>query len=183
VACRSSSAALSRRHGLRYAGDRNDASAWFDRLAGLATAGLAERSIWLGDFIKARALADKAWKLASHLRYERDFIIATLLQGRVALGLGDLTRADERLHHALTRTRAVNVVEYELPTLISIAELKLAQGRPEETRTCLDDVWDSAERGRYPLDLADAYNVLADIELAAGAEPQAAQRCALSSDS
>jgi tetratricopeptide (TPR) repeat protein len=135
---------------------------------GLATAYLAERSIWHGDLIKARALADKAWGLATHQRFERDFIRSALTQGRVALGLGDVARADERLHHALTRTRAVNVVDLELLALITIAELRLAQCRPAEARACLDDVWEPAERGRYPLYQADAYNVLSDIELAEG---------------
>jgi ATP/maltotriose-dependent transcriptional regulator MalT len=135
------------------------------QFSGVTIAFLAERSIWRGDLIKARALADRAWELASHQRYERDFIHAALLQGRVALGLSNLTQADERLHHALTRTRAVNMVEYELPALIAIAELKLAQGRVAEARGSLDEVWEAAERGPYPLYQADAYNVLADIEL------------------
>jgi hypothetical protein len=140
---------------------------------GLTTASLAERSIWLGDLIKARALADRAWELALEQRSERDLIRAALIQGRVANGLGNLMRADERLHHALTRTRAVNGVEFELPALIAIAELRFAQGRLAEARNVLDDVWEVAERGRYPLRQADAYNVLADIELTHGDMPAA----------
>jgi tetratricopeptide (TPR) repeat protein len=140
---------------------------------GVANAFLAERSIWLADFIKARALADKAWEAASDRRVERDFICAALLQGRIALGMGNVAQADERLHHALIRTRTVNVVEFELPALIAIAELKLAQGRPAEARASLDDVWEAAERGRYALYQADAYNVLADVELAEGNKPAA----------
>jgi tetratricopeptide (TPR) repeat protein len=136
--------------------------------AGGTNAYLAERSIWLGDLKQARALADKAWELAAHERAERDFIRAAVLQGQVALGLGNLTQADERLHLALTRTRSVNVVELELPALIAIAALRFEQGRPTEARAGLDDVWEAAERGRYPLYQADAYNVLADIELAEG---------------
>jgi tetratricopeptide (TPR) repeat protein len=134
--------------------------------AGVVIAYLAERSIWLGDLIKASTLADKAWELASHERVELDFIRAALLQGRVALGLGKITRADERLHHALNRTRAVNVVELELPALIEIARLKLAQGRPVDARIDLDMVWDAAESGRYTFHHANACNVLADIEFA-----------------
>jgi tetratricopeptide (TPR) repeat protein len=138
---------------------------------GIATAFLAEHSIWLGKFTKASALADEAWELASDAAVvERDFIRAALLQGRAALGLGNLTQADERLHHALARTRAVDVVEFELPALIAIAELKLAQGDLEEARACLDDFWEGAELGPYRLRQADAYSVLADIERAAGNE-------------
>jgi tetratricopeptide (TPR) repeat protein len=79
-----------------------------------------------------------------------------------------LTRADERLHHALTRARAVNFVEEELPTLIALAELRRRQGDSEAARELLDAVWESAERGPYPLLHADALNVLAQIERDAG---------------
>jgi hypothetical protein len=53
----------------------------------------------------------------------------------------------ERLHHALTRARSVNLVEEELPTLTALAELRRRQGRPEEARALLSDVWEAAERG------------------------------------
>jgi hypothetical protein len=53
--------------------------------------------------------------IAADQRAERDFIRAALLQGQAALAALDLSHADDRLHHALTRARAVNVVELELP--------------------------------------------------------------------
>jgi hypothetical protein len=106
-------------------------------------------------------------------RIERDFIRAALLQGRVALGAGDLSRADERLHRALTRSRAVNSVELELPALNAISELELQQGHPAEAKARLDDVWEAAERGPYPLRQADAFNVLADIAVAERNKPAA----------
>jgi tetratricopeptide (TPR) repeat protein len=134
---------------------------------------LAELSLRLGDFAKARDWANKAWKLASNQRLERDIIHAALLQGQVASGPGNLSRADDRLHHALTRARAVSLVELELPALIAIAELEFRQGRPAKARARLDDIWEAAERGPYPLHQADAYNVLADIALAEGDKPAA----------
>jgi hypothetical protein len=82
-------------------------------------------------------------------------------------------RASERLYHALTRARAINVVEFELPALIAIARLELAQGHPREARARLDDVWDAAERGPYPLDQVDACNVLAEIAMAENSRPAA----------
>jgi hypothetical protein len=84
------------------------------------------------------------------------------------LGLNDLSTADERLHHALTRARAVNLVEEELPALIALAELRRRQGDATAARELLDDVWEAAERGPYPLFHADALNVLAQIERDAG---------------
>jgi tetratricopeptide (TPR) repeat protein len=141
-----------------------------DRQAiGVVTAYLAESWIRLGSF----AYAERAWQLAAHLRHERDLVRAALTQGQVALALSDPAHADERLHHALTRARTVNMVDLELPSLIAIAQLELARNHPVEARSRLDDVWEAAERGPYPLYQADAYNVLADIARAEEDTPAA----------
>jgi hypothetical protein len=84
------------------------------------------------------------------------------------LGLDDFTKADERLHHALTRARAVHLVEEELPALVALAELRRRQGNSQAARELLDEVWELAERGPYPLFHADAFNVLVQIERDAG---------------
>ncbi|HEX2618536.1 MAG TPA: hypothetical protein VHL11_00280, partial [Phototrophicaceae bacterium] len=73
------------------------------QLEGTATAFLAQIALWHSDLSAAQQLANRAWKLAHHQGYERDFIAATRLQGEAALGLNDFVTADERLHHALTR--------------------------------------------------------------------------------
>jgi tetratricopeptide (TPR) repeat protein len=128
---------------------------------------LAEVALWRGDPATARPLADRAWELAAVQRLERDFIRAARLQGTAALylaGSGDLEIADERLHHALTRARACNLVEQELPALIALAELHRRRGQSETARELLQDVWDPAERGPYPLRHVDGLNVLAQIE-------------------
>lgn len=143
------------------------------QMEGVAAGGLAELALWIGDIASASVWADRAWQLAAHERYERDFIRAAIWQGRVALCQGDVMLADERLHHALTRARASNVVELELRTLIAIAELELQRGRLPEAKARLDDVWEAAERGLYPLRQADAYNVLAAITIADGDKPTA----------
>ena len=129
---------------------------------------MAQRDLWQGGPANAYALAQSAWELAHMKRFERDFIRAARLKGAAALGLDDLKTADERLHHALTRARRVNYVEEELPALIALAELRRREGKPDEARELLDDVWDPAERGPYPLLHADAFNVLAQIERDAG---------------
>ena len=98
------------------------------------------------------------------MRNERDFIRAARLHGEAALGLGDLSTATERLHHALTRARTVNDVEGELPTLTALAELYRHQQHYDAARELLDQVWIPAERGPYPLLRADALNVLAQLE-------------------
>jgi tetratricopeptide (TPR) repeat protein len=140
---------------------------------------LAQRALWLGEFAGALSLANRAWELAHVQSLERDFIRAARAQGEAALGLIDFTTADERLHHALTRARKVNLVEEELPTLVALAELRRRQGDQKAAREFLDDVWEAAERGPYPLVHADACNMLAQIERDAGnveAAVEAAER-------
>ena len=62
----------------------------------------------------------------------------------------------------------MNLVEEELPALVALAELRRRQGDLKAARELLDDVWEPAERGPYPLIHADACNVLAQIERDAG---------------
>jgi len=135
---------------------------------GVVNAYMAQLALWKTDHSVAIELANRAWELANALRYEWDFIRAARLQGAAALGLNDLTTADERLHHALTRARAVNHIEEEIQALIALAELRRRQGDLPAARELLDAVWEAAERGPYPLFHADALNVLAQIERDAG---------------
>jgi tetratricopeptide (TPR) repeat protein len=135
---------------------------------GVAEAYLAQKAVWLGDAVAAHQHAARAWELARSDRAERDFIRAARLQGEAALALGDLPQGDERLRHALTRARTVEMVEEELPTLIALAELCRRQANPAAARELLEQAWEPAERGPYPLFHADALNVLAQIERDAG---------------
>jgi tetratricopeptide (TPR) repeat protein len=102
--------------------------------------------------------------LAKVQRFEADFIRAACLHGTAALGLNDFDTAAERLQHALTRARTVNLVEQELPTLTALAELHRRKQEFTTARELLDQVWDLAQHGPYPLFHADAVNVLAQIE-------------------
>jgi len=135
---------------------------------GLDAASLAQRALWLGDATATRTLANHAWDLIRGEPLERGFIRAARLQGAAVLALDDLATANERLHHALSRARAVNYVEEELPALTALAELRRKQGNMKAARELLDDVWELAERGPYPLFHADALNVQAQIERDAG---------------
>lgn len=135
---------------------------------GLTNAYLAQAALWAGDASAARGHADRAWELAHVRRAARDFIRAARLQGAAALALGDLATADAKLHDALTRARAINLAEEELPALVGLAELARRRGDPALAREHLDAVWDGAERGPYPSWHADALNVLAQVERDAG---------------
>ncbi len=136
---------------------------------------LAQRALWLGEFALVLSFASRGWELAHALNLEHDFIRAAELQGEAALGLNDFATADEWLHHALTRARTVNLVEEELAALVALAELRRRQGDVKAARELLDDVWEAAERGPYPLFHADACNVLAQIERDEGNQVKAVE--------
>ena len=53
--------------------------------------------------------------------------------------------------------------------------LRRRQGQPAAARELLGGVWELAERGPYPLDHADACNVLAQLEREAGNEQAAVE--------
>jgi tetratricopeptide (TPR) repeat protein len=135
---------------------------------GVDNAYLAQLAIWRGKFTAALDFANVAWELAQVLSYEADLIRAARRQGEALLGLGDLLLAEEKLRHALTRAGKVSLIQEELPTLIGLAELTRRQGHVVAAREYLNDVWEGAERGPYPLFHADALNVLAQIERDAG---------------
>jgi tetratricopeptide (TPR) repeat protein len=139
----------------------------------LVAAELAERALFIGDVAHASMWANYAWERATIRGLERDLIDAAQLQGQAALYHGNFERADDRLHYALIRARATGIVGLELRTLIAIAELELRRGDFPEAKARLDDVWEIAERGRYALRLANAYNVLAAIGIAEGDKPAA----------
>ncbi|HYP00653.1 MAG TPA: DUF4062 domain-containing protein, partial [Pyrinomonadaceae bacterium] len=95
---------------------------------GVVNSYLAQSTLWVGEFAGALSFANRALELAHVKNFERDFIFAARAQGEAALGLNDLATADERLHHALTRARKVNLVDEELPALVALAELRRRQG-------------------------------------------------------
>lgn len=125
----------------------------------------AEFELWRGDALAAKRAAEDAWAVATQTNADKMEIIRwSRLQGMAALSLGDLTVAEERLHYALTTAQSVNHAEDSLPALIGLAELRRLQKDYSSAREFLDDVWEQAERGPYPIYHADAYNVLAQIE-------------------
>ena len=130
---------------------------------------LAQLTLWLVDFSGATSMAINVFQRATRNRDdERNVVRAARLCGDAAQRLDDLETAYERLHYALIRARSVNLVEEELPALVALAELRRRQGDLKAARELLDDVWEPAERGPYPLFHADAFNVLTQIERDAG---------------
>lgn len=138
---------------------------------------IAQQALWTGDFVTARTLADRVWEeahdLAHYEQNKHEFVRAARLQGEAALGEGEFDKAAEYLHYALNGAREVSLLEEELPILVALAELYRRQRNIEAACELLDDVWEPAERGPYPLFHADAYNVLAQIEHDTGNEETA----------
>ena len=141
---------------------------WRDKIdqqgQSLVNSFLAQYWLWLGQPSRALSSAQYAWDCAQLSYSERDFIRSSRLHGEAALVLDDIITANERLYHSLKRTRAVNFIEEELPALIALAKLHRLREEYDTARELLDQVWDAAERGPYPLFHADALNVLAQIE-------------------
>lgn len=138
---------------------------------GRRLASLAERELAIGNYAKAHRLASQAWELADYEKLEHDFINAARLQGSAAIHLAkqeDLAVEVERLNVALMRARNCSFVEDELNLLVALSALYNRLGEEEKARELLEDVWDAAELGPYPLILADAFSILARIELDAG---------------
>jgi tetratricopeptide (TPR) repeat protein len=131
---------------------------------GVTNSFLAQKALWSGRSAAALLLANRAWELANVLNYESDFVRAAQRQGEAALGLSNYAIADERLHHALTRARTVNLVEEELASLVALAKLRQRQGALGAAREWLNDVEEAANRGPYKFIHADACNVLAEVE-------------------
>ncbi len=129
-----------------------------------ANAFLARIRLWSNDPAAARLLIERAWQLVNVEHYERYVILITRMRGAVALASDDRLTAEEYLHKSLVDARAVNLVVEEILALVELAELRWKQGEVKAARELLEDVWELAERGPYPIFHADAYNLLAQIE-------------------
>lgn len=111
------------------------------------------------------------------LHSPRDRVAILRRLGTLDLAEDKTDEAYTNLSEALIGARAINFVEEELPALTGLAELARRRGDLEGARELLDQVWDGAERGPYPLLHADALNALAQVERDAG-NPEAAIQAA-----
>jgi tetratricopeptide (TPR) repeat protein len=159
---------LRRAANLSRAANTEEDRGYFD---GMSSALLAELALMLGDCTQARELAERAWEKASVQRLEGDFVRAARLQGCAALahaGSAELEVAHDRLHHGLSRARAINLVQEELAILAALAELCRLRGEPDAARLRLNEIWTAAAVGPYPIVEANARIVLARVERGLG---------------
>ncbi len=160
-------------------GVRVDSARTFHRSLKMLLAGYVDRvsnvyselaTYYLRDkhYDRAELLAQQARIFDEQNHYEWGIISTIRLQGEVALKRDNLSIAEEHFRHALVRARNASIMGEELCILVSLAKLRLQQGDLKAARESLDDIWEAAARGPFPLDQADAFNTLAQIERDAG---------------
>ncbi len=126
----------------------------------------------------ALAAARRALELADEIArtrypYERDYVRAYWLLGAAHRVSGNLYESDTHLSEALTRCRAINLVDAEADILLDLARLRVDQGRQEEALRLAQEALVITERSGYVLQGADVYLFLAEQALAQGNQQQA----------
>jgi tetratricopeptide (TPR) repeat protein len=145
-----------------------------DQAEGVVRSYRAELLLRVGDPAEARRHLERAEELAGVSRHALDVILVNRLWGACAVLCSDFSGAERRLSAALSRCRDCDMKEEELPTLVALAELRRRQGRTDEARDLLEQVWEPAELGPFPAFHAEALNLLAGIECDAGNRDAAA---------
>jgi len=135
---------------------------------GLSEAYFAMHCYWIGDYERCLAAANRSFRLVEKSEVRRDVIRAKRLQGFAQYGLGNLEAAQELLVNSLETARKVNFIHEEIYSLLGLARINLALEEYEPALEKLDGIWELAERGPYPLFLADAYNILGRVSQAIG---------------
>ena len=135
-----------------------------------------EYEAWLIEFYKGRPTRDNLdfkahWGRLRLLQEDFEFAaqhgdVATRCESKMKLGL--LEEAVRESHLALVEARAKSWDRVELELRRVLADAYRCKGDFTAARDTLADFWDLAERGPYRLQLADTYNVLAEIERDSG---------------
>jgi tetratricopeptide (TPR) repeat protein len=120
----------------------------------------ATRSLWLKQYKEAQEAVEQERVLRGQ---SHSPTWTSRIQGLVDLGLGNLVKAEEHLYSALSDARANSDMLEEIPILIGLAELERQQGKFSTAHEYLGDIWELAERNAVRLYLADAFNILAQI--------------------
>jgi hypothetical protein len=124
----------------------------------------AEFFIRIGDLDGAELDVNQAETMSACQKSAQNLIRVDRLQGIIARLRRNFTAADRSFADAVSRCRACDVKDEELLTLIGLAEVRHHQGRTDEARDLLDQIWEAAELGPYPMFHADGLNLLARIE-------------------
>ena len=118
-----------------------------------------------GDKPTMENAAKMARKLADEEKYERDILLAEWLLGSAYRLDNKLGLAEQHLTEALTRDRAINLVQDEANILLDLARLRYDQKNYEEAKSLADEALVIAERCGYVLQGADVNLFLATLAL------------------
>ena len=129
-----------------------------DTQAAATALAAAEQSLELAD----------AWQKKVGRPNARDYVRSHWLLGAAYRVNGNLEQSDHHLSEALTRCRAINLVEMEADILLDLARLRADQGQPEEALRLAAEAQAIAERSGYVLQGADVQLFLAEQALARG---------------
>ena len=84
-----------------------------------------------------------------------------------------LDESDHHIDEALTRCRAINLVDTEADILLDLARLRLDQNQPEEALRLATEAQEIAQRSGYVLQEADVQLFFAERALEQGNVPMA----------
>jgi tetratricopeptide (TPR) repeat protein len=142
---------------------------------------IAQRELFLKKFDQAIKIAHEALALSKDPNRnptagERDVVDANRLLGTAYRASRDLEQAENHLSEALTRCRAINLVEMEANILLELAKLSFdyglvasaqdkAQKHFEEAKTLAEEALLITERSGYVLQGADVHLFLAQYAL------------------
>jgi tetratricopeptide (TPR) repeat protein len=106
------------------------------------------------------------WAKDDHDEYNQCHSV--MLSGEMAMCQGQTAEARRLLNDALVQTRVWSHIANELRCLTLLARLEHQHGNVDGARALLADFWDPAERGPYLVHLANAFNLLSEIEQSTG---------------
>lgn len=139
-----------------------------DEPNGFSEAYFAMHCYWIGDYERCLTSANRSLRLVEKAEVRRDVIRATRLQGFAQYGLRNFEEAHQKLVNSLEDARKVNFIHEEVYSLLGLARIDLVLKQYESAFQKLEGIWEIAERGPYPIFLADAYNIQGQIYQAIG---------------
>ena len=110
----------------------------------------------------------KEWEAIKGRPNARDYVRAHWLLGAAHRINYHLNKSDTHLNEALTRCRAINLVEVEADILLDLARLRSDQNQPDDALRLAQEALIITERSGYVLQGADVNLFLAEQALARG---------------
>lgn len=134
---------------------------------GVTAAYAALANLWSGNIGKALTCVNAALRIAKkRANNPRDLTRSARLRGEIAIEEGNYSAAEGQLLEAIATSRAAKLVDEEIATTVSLAQLRCRQSAWTDARSLLEDIWEMMERGPFTLLMSDAALIFAQIALA-----------------